>query len=318
MISFLPLASKVFMFALLAVPGFVLQKKDLISQSALTSFTNILMYVAMPFLVFNKLCETNLLLLGAFDLFFCLIFTVFAVFFAFFLSRFLFKKRSQNRSRVAVFCATFSNCGFLGIPLTAYLFPESPQITVFISIYNVVSTFLLLTLGVYSLSGDKKHVNFFKACVSPVGIAVVLGVVVSLSGLGEKMPWMGEYSSILASLTLPLSMIVLGSELSKISFKSMLLEKDVYLCSVFKLVLLPMVTILILFCLKLFGVVLSAPLMSAAVIATALSTAASASAMAKKYSLDSEYASSLTLSNTLLCALTFPLLYLLAVRFLGL
>ena len=48
-------------------------------------------------------------------------------------------------------------------------------------------------------------------------------------------------------------------------------------------------------------------------VATAVSTATSAPAMAKKYGADSEHAACLTLGNTLLCVLTLPLAYTLCV-----
>lgn len=317
MISFFPLASKVFMFSLLIVPGFILARKKLIAESAIPSLTNILMYVAMPFLVFGKLCMTDLSLLNITDILFCVFFAFFAVIAAFFVARGIFFKRDDSRRPVAVFCASFSNCGFLGIPLTAYLFPDSPRITVFISLYNVFGTFLLLTLGVYELSRDRACINILKACVSPVGIAVLAGFVFSLTGIGGKFTMIGEYSEILASLTLPLSMLVLGTELSKLKIGEMLKEKDVYICSLFKLLVLPMLIIFVILFLKVFGLCLSSHAVAAVVIASALSTAASATAMANKYKLDSEYAAALTLSNTLFCVLSFPVIYLFAAWLLG-
>ena len=51
----------VLLFAALLIPGYILGKARAISDASALSFSNILMYVAMPFLVFSKLLEYTLL-----------------------------------------------------------------------------------------------------------------------------------------------------------------------------------------------------------------------------------------------------------------
>jgi predicted permease len=90
-----------------------------------------------------------------------------------------------------------------------------------------------------------------------------------------------------------------------------------YLTALFKLVIAPLSTVLMLLVLQLCGFPLSTPLMAGIFIATAVSSAASASAMAKKYGVDGEYAAILTLGTTILCAVSLPLLYMLSAVILG-
>ena len=280
--------------------------------------TNILMYVAMPFLVFVKLIETDLTSVSYTDILICAIFPAIANFLIFFLSSLVFRPHGEdNRYRAGRFCSVFSNCGFLGIPLAEVLFPDRPEVAVYVSLFNVMSTFLLLTFGVYVLSGDKRDVSFRRAVFSPIMASIILGVIFSLSGIADILPQVVTYADILASLTTPLSMIVLGVQLSGIRLSVLVTTPTLYVTAAFKLVAAPLSTVLLMFVLRLCGVPLSTPLMAGLLISTAVSSAASSSAMAKKYGVDGEYAAVLTLGTTILCAVTFPLLYLVSAVILG-
>lgn len=192
------------------------------------------------------------------------------------------------------------------------MWPQKPEIVLYISIFNVVSTFLLLTLGVYVLSGDKKAISLKKTLISPIFFAIVLGVIASLLDIHEHWSAVGTYAVTLAQLTTPLAMISLGYELSKLNLLKMWANAGVYLTSFIKLILSPLLTIGFLALLKLvFRVELGDSVASAMLVATAVSTAASAPSMAKKYDADSEYTATLTLANTLLCIVILPLMYML-------
>ena len=319
MITFPTLIANVVLFALLIIPGFVLGKARLIERGALVSMTNILMYVAMPFLVFGKLVATDLRQISYVDILLCTVIPAVMILGGLLVAVLVFRKKGDDtRHRVGRFCAVMPNCGFLGIPLAEVLFPTRPEVAIYMSLFNVVSTFLLLTVGVYVLSGDKKDISFRRAVLSPIMASIVLGVIVSLSGISAQVPQIATYSGILAALTTPLSMLVLGVELSGLRFRRLVCTPALYVTAALKLVLMPVATVLLLFVLKLCGLPLSAPVMAALFLATAVSTAASAPAMSKKYGQDGELAAILTLGTTVLCTLTLPLLYLLADLLLGL
>lgn len=312
MIAFPTLLTNVLLFALLILPGFVLGKWKKIEKNALTSMTNILMYVAMPFLVFSKLLVTDLRTISPTAIALCVLFPIVIIAVIYAVSLLLFKKKDgDTRFRANRFCAVFSNCGFLGIPLAEVLFPSSPQIAVYVSLFNVTSTFLLLTFGVYVLSGDKRDISFRRACISPIAISIVLGVIGSLCGVASLVPQVGTYANILANLTTPLSMLVLGVELSALRLSALVRTAALYPVALLKLVLSPLLTVAILFALSVCGLSFSPEVMAALFIATAVSTAASAPAMSKKYGVDGEHAAVLTLGTTVLCTVVLPLLYML-------
>lgn len=309
--TFLPMLGIVLLFAALLIPGYILGKARAITDVAVLSFSNILMYVAMPFLVFSKLLEIDLSSIVLAEILMSALLPIVLELILLVFCRIVFKKR-EPRKRSAAFCSIFPNCGFLGIPLAAALWPDKPEIVLYISVFNVVSTFLLLTLGVYILSGDKKEISLKKTLISPIFFAIVLGVAGSLLNINEHWGSVSTYAVTLAQLTTPLAMISLGYELSKLNMLKMWANAGVYLTSLIKLILSPLITVGFLALLKyVFRLEIGISIASAMLVATAVSTAASAPSMAKKYDADAEYTAILTLANTLLCIVTLPLMYML-------
>jgi len=309
MTTFFEMFKIVLLFALLLLPGYILGKLRMIESCAMLSFSNILMYVAMPSLVILKLLEIDLKSIGVWEIVISVLLPVVVEVTMLIVMRSIYGDNG-GKSRAVKFCAVFPNCGFLGIPLASVMWPEKPEIVLYISLFNVTSTFLLLTLGVYALSGDKKEINVKKVLVSPIFFAIILGVLCSVFNLGKQLPQLITYFSNLSSLTTPLAMIALGFELSNLHLLKMWKSAGIFISAFFKLCAPPILTMGVILVLNLIpGIRLNSSFANAMLVATGVSTAASAPAMAKKYGADSEYAAALTLSSTLLCVITMPLFY---------
>lgn len=312
MVHFGVLLGNIILFGALAIPGFLLGKLGKVTDGALASMTNILTDVAMPALVFSKLIMTDISSLGVSEVACCVMFPVGITCALYLLTAVLFRGGTgDGRVGASRFCAIFSNCGFLGIPLASAMFPEEPQVVAYVSLFNVFSTLMLLTLGVYMYSGDRRDICVRRAIFKPITVAVVLGIVCSLLGVGNMLPAVGTYADYLAALTTPLAMIVLGVELSKLSFREIFGSAGMYAVSAVKLILSPLLAMGGLLLLRAVGVEIGAELAAAILISTGVSTAASAPAMAERYGADSRYAAVLTLGTTMLCMLSLPLISLL-------
>lgn len=297
---------KVMLFAALAVPGLMFGKFKKIDDNAIDAVTNILVYIAMPFLVLSKLYEVNPDELHIENMLCCLVLPIVLSLILWVTASVIFpKKENETKYLASRFCSVFSNCGFLGIPLANAVFQDEPIIVVYISLFNVSSTICLLTLGMYILSGKKADIGIKKVIFKPVTIAAVIGLVSVFSGLNTKFAVIGEYSSILAQLTTPLSMLVLGYELSKIRFRKIFITGSVYLVSFVKLVAAPAFTVAML---GVFGFRADSKFIISMFLASAVSTAASAPSLAKSRGVDSEFTAILTLGTTILSIITLPLL----------
>ena len=315
MLSFSSIASGVALFVALMIPGLVLGKMKRIETGAIKTLGNLLSDIAMPALVFVKLIQTDISTLEPLVLAICMVLPAIVVLVLHFISMAVFREGGEEKEHLgARFCAIFSNCGFLGIPLAAALFPNAPEVTVYVSLANVTNTFLLLTLGVNSLSDkkEKRSKGILRALLRPVTFAVILGAVCSVLGLGERAPSIISYFDTLAQLTTPLSMTVLGFELSRLPLKSLFCDVRVYVVAAIRLLLSPAIAFSILMLLR-YAIGLDVPytLFSAMLIVTAVSTAASASAMSLAHGIKGSLAACATLMNTLLCVLTLPLLWML-------
>ena len=105
MIAFSSLLASVLMFSLLIIPGFILGKTGKIERPALNSMTNILMYVAMPFLVFAKLIETDLTAFSFWHVGLCVLFPFLSIIGGYFIAALFFrKKEGDTRWRASRFC----------------------------------------------------------------------------------------------------------------------------------------------------------------------------------------------------------------------
>lgn len=294
------------------IPGFLLGRLGRVSEKTVEGITAILTDMAMPCLVFAKLISTDPAQIGWFDLAVCAFFPVVLEIILFFICQALFKTKENGEAEVSRFCAIFSNCGFLGIPLAASLFPNEPRAVVLVSIFNVLSTFMMLTLGVYILSGDRKHISLRRAIFKPITVSILLGGAVIVFGLNKKIPFLGEYTGYLADLTTPLSMTVLGVLFAKACPKKLFARPSLYLASAVKLIASPLISLLLLTALKfLLRLEISASLAAAIFISSGVSTAATAPAMAQAYGKDAQEATAITILTTLLCMFTLPLLSLL-------
>lgn len=307
MVDTLTLFFYILLFGALAVPGYILGRQGNLQSHSVKDISVILTNIAMPFLVFAKLLECDIKTFLPAELICCLFFPALLAFILSFVSRQLFKKQETKKRVASIFCATFPNCGFLGIPLSAAMFPDDPKVTSLVALYNVTNTFVLLTLGEYIYTEDIKRVKPMKILCKPITTAFVLGVICSYFNIGAQIPALGLYSGILAALTTPLSMLVLGAELFRIKIKVLFSAPSMYASAAIRLLLAPLSACAILCTLKfLFTVPISQELATALMIATGVSTAATATAIAQRFQADSTHAAILVLGSTVLSAITLP------------
>lgn len=311
---FLPMLGRLALFVLLGVPGFVLTKLGKIDEKGRASLVNLLLYVAMPFLVFSNLLETDIRALRPAEWITCALFPAVIMCIVAGLSMLVFRGKG-DKAPIARFCSTFANCGFLGLPLAKSLFPDKPAIALFIAIYNILSTVLLYVMGGAILAGgrgDGKKKNWCKILISPLTVGAVIGVICSFLGLGQKWPVLLDFAKYSGDTTTLLSMTVLGCLLATLPARPWWRESGLWLSAAMKLVVSPLIAMgILLFLCHACRLPLGDEALLALFISTAVSTAASAPSMAEDYDRAPHYAAALTLGNTLLCLVSLPFMYLL-------
>jgi malate permease and related proteins len=200
------------------------------------------------------------------------------------------------------FGAIFSNCAFMGFPVIEAILGKDAIFAA--SIANIPFQLLAFSVGPFILaktagSSVKLGISSF---VTPAAIASLVGFALFAGGVALPQP-LGNALGLLGDTTTPLSMILIGSIVSKMDFRAIAARPRLYATSIFRLCLFPLVLFALLYAIGLRGMLLSLP-----VILAAMPVAANSAILAEAYGGDAETTSSLVLVSTLLSLITIPLL----------
>jgi len=236
---FYSLLQYIFLFVLLMVPGYLMGRKGTIHDSGVHVLTNILTDIAMPFLVFSKLLKMDLDILEIPSVICCFLFPILSIVGTYLISLLVFPKTGQkDRYTVNRFCSIMPNCGFIGLPLAAAVFPDNPEVVLYISIFNLLSTYLLLSLGTYVLSEDRGEIKLQRLLCHPILFSIVLGLICSRLP-DDIVDFIEDYAVMPAQLCTPVSMLILGYRLSKMSVRGVIGRADLAMSIGMKLIVMP-------------------------------------------------------------------------------
>jgi malate permease and related proteins len=200
------------------------------------------------------------------------------------------------------FGAIFSNCAFMGYPVIEAILGKDAIFAA--SIANIPFQLLAFSVGPYMLAKSaggslKLGVNSF---ITPAACASVVGFALFVGGVALPLP-LDSALRLLGDTTTPLSMVLIGSIVSRMDFGAVIARPRVYATSIFRLAVFPLGLYSLLYAMGLRGLFLSLP-----VVLAAMPVAANSAILAEAYGGDAETASSLVLVSTLLSLLTIPLL----------
>lgn len=306
--AFLIMLKNVAIFVLLTIPGYLLVKTKTLKASDSGVLSTILTWLGMPFLILSGTLNIDfsgdfirsLLIVGVGGILFNILMI--------FLSAWLTKTDDRKKRGIMRFSMAYTNSGFLGIPLASAVFGSSSVIVIYIILLNIISNLFLFSVGVYLISGDKRHIQMKKALLNPVLVAFILGIVLNLSGAVKAVPEILTYSDYFKPIVTPIAMTVLGIKLGTVRFSSLFTRVGMYYTSFIRLVVFPVLAVLLLW---LAGLVIpvDTDMLLGMLIGFACPTAAMATALSEKYDGDTENAVIYTLGTTVLSVITIPLLY---------
>lgn len=211
--------------------------------------------------------------------------------------------RAKGAERGAhAFGAVFSNCAFMGFPVIEAILGKEALFAA--SVANIPFQLLAFSVGPYVLAktaGGAAKLGL-SSFITPAAVSSVLGFAFFVGGFAFPAP-VGRALTLLGDTTTPLSMVLIGSILSRMPFRRAIASPRLYATSAFRLALLPLALYGLLRALGLSGLLLSMP-----VVLAAMPVAANSAILAEAYGGDAETASSLVLVSTLLSLVTIPLL----------
>lgn len=300
----------VFLVIALAVPGFALKKAKLLPDGASNALAVLLLYVAQPFLMVSSLLNKTFTQSLLPDFAAVALFAVGLQLMLYFLSKLFFVKvKVEPTRRICVASSYLGNVGFMGIPVMKALFPSDDTIILYTVIFNIVFNAMTWTLAVYAITGDKSKIKPIKILLNPPTIATVLALPLFFCNVTVPENVLATIGY-LGDMTLPLSMVILGIRLADVKFKRLFTSAPAYGVALVKLVVSPLAALGVMLLARLL-IPIETTVIVALFIIFAMPSASSALNFAEMYGGDCDTAAKATLTNTLLCVLTIPILSLL-------
>lgn len=295
--------SRLAAIGLILVLGYALGKWKMISLETNKQLVNLLLMVFMPaslFMAFPAEFDE-----GALQIFFAgLVGGITVMLLLMVVAKGIFmKKIYKGELRYeSQFAFIFNNATFLGYPIVVNTFGESGVIAYcgFIIAFNVA----LFSYGIWLFERKVSMKLFWQVVLNPNIIAVLLGMIVYLSGL--MLPaFFTDAVGFVGNATTPLSVICVGYMLSRADIRVILKKWRLVLTAALQLILAPVITYFALLFLH-----FPAEVVAVCTLIQALPTATSLGLFATKYGHNEIEASELVAISTVLSIITLPIMVL--------
>ena len=306
----LTLSQMLMMFALIVV-GFVLKKGKKLADNAHIVMARLETYAFSPaLLMYSQMTKCTpenfaqywpLILLG-------FAVTLGGVALSFPLSRLFVKEKSYQRY-VYQYAMSFGNFGFMGNFIILGVFGSDMFFCY--GLFTLGMNILCNSFGMYILipkdKGKSLLHNLLDGILKPPIIAMLCGMVLGLTGLGEYLPaFFLKALDSAGNCQGPVAMLLAGIVVGGYSLRKMLLNKKVYAASAVRLMILPALAVLLV---RLFGGTETMQILTLIAVGTplGLNTVVFPSA----YGGDPKPGASMALISHTLSVITIPLMYLL-------
>lgn len=289
------------MFLLICV-GAICYKRKIITDSGSAQMSSLVMTIVMPAVIIHSFCRD-------FDpeiagkLVTSLILSALLLLISVVLATLIFRKDTPDYADKRM-CVIFSNNGFMALPLLQAIYGDDG---IFIGSINIVATNILLwTFGVWLLSRASERnndgINWRKIFLNPGTLGLLVGLAIFLTSFHVSQ--IAEDTLVfLSNLNTPLAMIVLGVYLAQSNLLEIIKDRSMYIVSLCRLVIIPLVSIALLAVLP-FDKTVSGMLM----VSIATPCAVASSMFAQMYGTNYQYSSRIIAFSTLLSAISMPVM----------
>lgn len=276
--------------------GYFLFKKKLITNSGSNEIGKLLLYVVMPTAIMKSysIDFSIEMLIGL-----CISFggAVASLGISILISRLVFK----NKNSIEKFSAAFSNAGFIGIPLVSMTLGEGAVF--FIASYVALLNILQWTYGVYIITENREYISLKNIYKNPIIISFVIGIMLFI--LPIKLPsTVTTVMNTIAAMNGPLAMIILGVYIGQIKLKELFNDKIVYACSLVRLIVIPIATIIVLSIIPSKFIIIKLTIL----IVTSAPVGSNVAIFSQIYNKDYKQAVKDICLSTILCIITLPLI----------
>jgi len=293
---------QVIMLFLVLLVGFYARKRQIINEEMTGRLGDLLLQVTQPLLIISSF---NFDLSGEvlFNALLVIVLSVLIHSFFILITRFLYRRYEKNVRSVLRYVTIFANCGFMGFPILQSIFGSRGVF--YGSLYAMPFNVFALYYGMKIFSGKSDENAIRNIVTHPIIISVIVGMILFLLKIQLPRP-VSEAMALTGSVTSPLSMLIIGALLAEVPLRGILHGTYIYLGSVMRLIIVPLLV---------YGLLSLLPLpkevFQICVILAAMPAAANTAIMAEKYGGDALLASRFISITTMFSILTIPLILLL-------
>ena len=294
--------SALIMIFILIIPGFFFGKKRIIDEHQSQGISALAVNLTWPCLVIDAMqlkfsmqtLRDSAYMMGIALLVFGAILVI-----SFPLAKLL--RLPKTKQYVMLFMLLFGNTGFIGIPVIKALYGS--EAVFYAAILEMINDLLMFTIGILLMqmsAGSKLKIRA-KDFLSPGLIGVLIGLALFLADF-QLPSVLGGAVQMIGNATTPLTMFLIGYQLSGLHLQEVLGEWQVYLVSLLKLLLVPVITLIFV---KLFSGELSM-LEKVLTISFAMPAASATVIFSQQYKGEVEFSTKTVLLSTLISLVTIP------------
>lgn len=311
------------LFFIIAI-GFLLAKAKVLPDSAGKPMAKMETWIfcpALSFMTMVRYCTVDSLQTHGTNLLLACVSVTLAMAIAIPLSKLFVKKNTPERG-VYAYALAFANSGYIGDPIVLALFGEAAL--AYYKIFCLPLSIMIYTWGVSVLTpkGAGKGGSLKRLLNAPT-IAMLLGVVVGLTGLGAYLPkFLTSALDSLKACMGPVAMLLAGVTIARYDLVGMLKKKKVYAATLLRLFVIPTILISALFGVKtlanaLFDLSIGNTVLFLCFFATAAPLGLNTVVFPEAYGGEPETGASMTTISHTLCVISIPLMYALMVTLFG-
>ncbi|WP_062109742.1 AEC family transporter [Bacillus niameyensis] len=304
MISIGVLVQQMFILYGMAFIGWIARKTNVLNEHTNQVLTQLILYFTLPALILFSLdIPFSFSLMKEFV--WLVAMSVYILTISIFLANRMRKRSSLLDSQKSAYegIILFGNQGFIGFAIIFILLGEEG--VVYLTMFNLCYFILIWTYGIYLFSKNKGSIRWKNIWFNPGTVSTLIGIILFLLPIHFPTT-ISTGLEMVGKMTIPLSMMIIGSFISDIPWKNLMVslkDSSLWKVAIAKLLIIPLLLLPFTF--------LSVPftLLIVAVIVSGMPSAPTMSLYAQKYGGDAHYASLGVLMTTLLCIVTVPFLY---------
>ncbi len=291
---------QVLVIAILIAIGFFLAKTNIFTDKTSKELSYLLINIITPALILNSFQidytpeKLNSLLIT-----FGLSFLAYAIVIVF---SFLYCGKDE-KNKIERLIITFSNAGFMGIPLTAGIYGNEGVF--YASIMVIVFNITFWSYGIAVIRGNFSSESLKQILFSPTIISVLIGIILFVLNIKLPEP-LFSVSKHLANMNTPLAMLVAGISISQSNILSILKNKKLYKTILGKLIFAPIIVAVVYMFIP-----VSTIIKEILVLQVACPAAASIGIAIIQYNGDNKTATEYFTLTTLMSIITIPIVQLL-------